>query len=74
MRPAQKAPENTKKFLKGKLSKKRFNEAGAKSAGKLRGRLRRISRRGGCFNEAGAKSAGKPASPPIRRKSPDSLQ
>ena len=58
MRPAQKAPENVASPIRRLDRLIGFNEAGAKSAGKRRGR--RVSC--GCarsFNEAGAKSAGK---------------
>ena len=41
MRPAQKAPENAKASNTPSTSTRDFNEAGAKSAGKRRGRLRR---------------------------------
>ena len=58
MRPAQKAPENQGMSRRLAAAWSGFNEAGAKSAGKLRQEgLRRHPRIG--FNEAGAKSAGK---------------
>ena len=59
MRPAQKAPENQNEIVELIEAAIRFNEAGAKSAGKP-GRMdaARGSQRPR-FNEAGAKSAGK---------------
>ena len=59
MRPAQKAPENLGDEDGRSLGIGRFNEAGAKSAGKRHAPNIASSARG-CFNEAGAKSAGKP--------------
>ena len=58
MRPAQKAPENARRWGHRWSAPCSFNEAGAKSAGKP-ARERRGRRRSESFNEAGAKSAGK---------------
>ena len=59
MRPAQKAPENEFPVADGVRRSPRFNEAGAKSAGKhYEPGNCRWNRTSG-FNEAGAKSAGK---------------
>ena len=61
MRPAQKAPENPQYFGGRPRHGRGFNEAGAKSAGKLVKYYGEVNRTGGGgFNEAGAKSAGKP--------------
>ena len=60
MRPAQKAPENPRSGCTLRRRPSRFNEAGAKSAGKQRA-LGHMGRRMRGFNEAGAKSAGKHA-------------
>ena len=61
MRPAQKAPENISAEPTRRSRSAGFNEAGAKSAGKLSAArpadLGRALSAG--FNEAGAKSAGK---------------
>ena len=58
MRPAQKAPENPNDIALSLGRGAGFNEAGAKSAGKQRGRdFPHVASFG--FNEAGAKSAGK---------------
>ena len=60
MRPAQKAPENKLEQKVEELLNDRFNEAGAKSAGKqLESQAKPPAPPG--FNEAGAKSAGKPS-------------
>ena len=58
MRPAQKAPENVERTNPSVRNPRRFNEAGAKSAGKHSASM--PARPGASrFNEAGAKSAGK---------------
>ena len=61
MRPAQKAPENGVGRVHPAAHGRRFNEAGAKSAGKHSRTLDILPSFISCFNEAGAKSAGKPA-------------
>ena len=58
MRPAQKAPENSARMSSRRGIRTRFNEAGAKSAGKL-SRTTTLPLARTRFNEAGAKSAGK---------------
>ena len=73
MRPAQKAPENFGAQAAVVGLAPRFNEAGAKSAGKPARRARGaylVLR----FNEAGAKSAGKPSGRRARRGDEDRLQ
>ena len=73
MRPAQKAPENAGRRGSRVDQPDRFNEAGAKSAGKpIRQRSCRPASE--CFNEAGAKSAGKPAAREDRRAEGYELQ
>ena len=59
MRPAQKAPENRERQRFLEAVPTHFNEAGAKSAGKLIDTSKSLTRMTN-FNEAGAKSAGKP--------------
>ena len=73
MRPAQKAPENRSEPRARRRTPPRFNEAGAKSAGKpvVRFKLSLLKDR---FNEAGAKSAGKPNRPDIHRPASMPLQ
>ena len=59
MRPAQKAPENAALRRVQRLRIGRFNEAGAKSAGKRATGFCPPASTRPSFNEAGAKSAGK---------------
>ena len=73
MRPAQKAPENDGRTERQAELHGRFNEAGAKSAGKLC-RCSECGKERRSFNEAGAKSAGKLWHHKVRLAYADMLQ